>query len=117
MLLHPETFTHENFYTETFTRRPFYTQTLLHTDALTQKNFDTDAFTHRGFDTPTLLHTETFTHRNFYTLPSFWRSNRISCERGATGPLEIAILHQFLANKPHFVRKSCDGTPGNRNFS
>ena len=61
---------------------------------------------------------------------SFWRSNLISCERLAIGPLksqfylsfsiephfvqkgcagqlEIAILPQFLAIEPHFVRKGC----------
>ena len=48
---------------------------------------------------------------------SFWRSNLISCERVATGPLGIAILLQFLAIEPHFVRKGCDGTPWNRNFT
>ena len=72
---------------------------------------------------------------------SFWRSNLISCERIARDNLEIAILLQFLAIKPHFVRsvvpghlelailpqllaiephfvrKGCAGQLGNRNFT
>ena len=39
----------------------------------------------------------------------FWRSNLISCERVAWDDLQIAILHQFLAIKLHFVRKGCAG--------
>ena len=69
-------------------------------------------------------------NRNFYL--SFWRSNIISCERvrgtseiailpqflaieprfvrkGYAGHLQIAILPQFLAIEPHFVRKGCAG--------
>ena len=42
---------------------------------------------------------------HFYN--SFWRSNLISCERVAPDDLQIAILLQFLAIKPHFVRKGC----------
>ena len=38
---------------------------------------------------------------------SFWRSNLISCERVARDDLQIAILPQFLAIEPHFVRKGC----------
>jgi len=39
---------------------------------------------------------------------SFWRSNLVSCERVAIGPLDITILRQFLAIELHFVR-SCAG--------
>ena len=38
---------------------------------------------------------------------SFWRSNLISCERVAPDALQIAILLQFSAIEPHFVRKGC----------
>ena len=38
---------------------------------------------------------------------SFWRSNLISFEKVARDILEIAILPQFLAIEPHFVRKGC----------
>ena len=38
---------------------------------------------------------------------SFWRSNLISCETVAPDDLQIAILPQFLAIEPHFVRKGC----------
>ena len=38
---------------------------------------------------------------------SFWRSNLISCGRVAPDDLQIAILPQFLAIEPHFVRKGC----------
>ena len=38
---------------------------------------------------------------------TFWRSNFMSCERVAPDDLEIAILFQFLAIEPHFVRKGC----------
>ena len=51
----------------------------------------------------------------FYT--SFWRSNLISCERVARDDLQIAILPQFLAIEPHFVRKGCAGRLANRNFT
>ena len=119
-LLHKEAFTHQCFYTQTllhsdaFTHRCVYTQKLLHTDT----------FTHRSLYTQSRLHTETFTHRRvyrrFYTQTrlhrvtaevvksqfyfSFWRSNQ-RCR----GTLKIAILLQFSALEPHFVRKSCAG--------
>ena len=73
---------------------------------------------------------------------SFWRSNLISCERVATGTRksqfyctsvfddrtsfrakglrgthELAILSQFWAIQPHFVRKGCAGRRGNRNLT
>ena len=54
----------------------------------------TDAFIHRYF-----LHTE----MPFYL--SFQRSNPILCK----GHFKIAILPQFLAIEPHFVRKGCRG--------
>ena len=39
----------------------------------------------------------------------FYRSNLISCERVARDNLQTAILPQFLAIEPHFVRKGCAG--------
>ena len=42
----------------------------------------------------------------FY-LTYFWRSNLISCEKVARDDLDIAILPQFLAIEPRFVRKGC----------
>ena len=39
---------------------------------------------------------------------SFWRSNLILCERVARDDLN-ALLPQFLALEPHFVRKGCAG--------
>ena len=95
-LVHTDAFTHRHFYTNTFTRRDCYTQKLLHTDAFTHRSFytekllHTDAFTHKHFHTQMLLHTNTFTHRD--------RAR------------EIAILLQFCAIEPHFVRKRSDWT-------
>ena len=40
---------------------------------------------------------------------SFWRSKLISCERVARDDLGIALLPQFLAIEPRFVRKGCAG--------
>ena len=48
---------------------------------------------------------------------SFWRSNIVSCERVVRDKLDIAILLQFLAIEPHFVRKGCAGRLGHRNFT
>ena len=48
---------------------------------------------------------------------SFWRSNLISCERVAPDDLQIALLPQFLAIEPHFVRKGCAGRLANRTFT
>ena len=118
-LLHTEAFTH----TDAFTHRHFYTQTLwhtntqafLHTEALTHRRFYTQtllhihAFTHKHFHTQRLLHTGAFTHRSFYTQTlSHTRSDRSR---------DIAILPQFLAIEPHFVRKSCAGQLANRTFT
>ena len=48
----------------------------------------------------------------------FLRSNFISCERVAIGRRKSQFyLMQFLAIEPHFVRKGCDRTPRNRNFT
>ena len=107
------------------THTHFYTQTLLHTDNFKHRSLYTDAFTHRRFYTQKLLNTAAFTHRRFYTLLhtdafeigpvksqfyiSFWRSILISHERVRRHFLQIAILLQFLAIEPHFVRKGCDG--------
>ena len=88
-LLHTEAFTHRSFYTEAITHRSFYPQKLLHTDAFTHRCFYTDAFTR------TLLHTDTFTHRHFYT-QTLLHTDAFT---------HIAILLQFLAIQPHFVRQ------------
>ena len=114
---HTHTFTHRPFYTqiilntEAFTHRRFYTQTLLHTEAFKHSRFYTQtllhAVTHRRFYTQTLLHTDAFeigpVKSQFYI--SFWRSILISHERVRRHFLQIAILLQFLAIEPHFVRK------------
>ena len=92
-LSHTEAFTHRRFYTEAFTHRDFY-------------NEITEAFTHRRFYTQTLLHTNAFTHRSFHTQKLL--HTNIFTHRNQTG--EIAILPQFLAIKPHFVRKGCART-------
>ena len=128
--MHTKAFTHRRFYTQTllntdaFKHRRFYTQTLLHTQTRLQ------SFTHRRFYTQEIAICFSFGRFNLISCErvaigqeklqfhvSFWRSNLVSCERVATGPLGIAILLQFLAIEPHFVRKGCDGTPWNRNFT
>ena len=48
--------------------------------------------------------------------PFNW-SYSISDAQGLVHTEEIAILIQFLAIEPHFVRKGCDGNPENRNFT
>ena len=49
---------------------------------------------------------------------SFWRSNLISRERVARDKTwRLAILPEFLAIEPHFVRKGCAGPLANRNFT
>ena len=145
-LLHTDAFTHRHFYTQTLLHtEDLYTQTLLHTEHFyTQTLLHAETVTHRSFYTQTLLHTEAFTQRNFYTQTllhtnfytqtllqrpqrpdgsvksqfylSFWRSNLISCERVAIGNTEIAILLQFLAIEPHFVRNGCAREPGKSQF-
>ena len=50
---------------------------------------------------------------------NFWRSNIFSIlfvRKGSPDALQIAILLQFLAIEPHFVRKGCAGRFANRNF-
>ena len=39
---------------------------------------------------------------------SFWHSNLVSCVKGSSGTLEIAILPQFWTLEPRFVRKGCN---------
>ena len=48
---------------------------------------------------------------------SFWWSSLISCERVAPDDLQIAMLPQFLAIEPHFVRRGCAGRLPNRTFT
>ena len=52
---------------------------------------------------------------------SFWRSNLISCERVALGQVQmkITLLPQFIAIEPHSVRKGCAriSADENRNFT
>ena len=126
-------FTHKQFYTQTllhtdaFTHRSFYTQTLLHTDAFTHRRTQSQFYfsfwrsnliscerdvrkgragqveTHKHFYTETLLHTSNLfrTHRRNFTSvfddrTSFYAGHAFT---------HIAILLQFLAIQPHFVRK------------
>ena len=126
-LLHTDTFTftHRHFYTEAFAHRRFYTQTLSHTDAFTHKHFYaqrpdpwnrnfTAVFGDRtSFRAQTLRRTRC--NSQFYF--SFWRSNLISCGKVAPHALQLAILLQFLAIEPHFVRKRCAGRVATRNFT
>ena len=99
-----------------FIQRRFYTQKLLHTEALThrccytQKLLHTDAFTHRHFYAQTLLHIKAFTHRSFYTQTLLHTEAPLHTDAFAhrDRTREIAILPQFLAIEPHFVRKGCD---------
>ena len=44
---------------------------------------------------------------NSHFYRGFWRSNLISWWKGARDTLQIAILPQFLAIEPRFVRKGC----------
>ena len=70
----------------------------------------TDAFTHQ-----TLLHTNAFTHRvtaevcKIAVLPQFLAIEPHFVRNRCRGTLKIAILLQFLAIEPHFVRKGCRG--------
>ena len=48
---------------------------------------------------------------------SFWHSNLVSCVKGSSGQLEIAILPQFLTLEPRFVREGFIRTTWNRNFT
>ena len=105
-LLHTDAFTHTHLHTQrllhtdAFTHRRFYTEKLLHTEAFTaftQRHVYTQTRLHRCFYTKTRLHTETFTHRHVYT-------------QSYRGGYKFAILPQFLAIEPHFVRKGCRGT-------
>jgi len=112
--LHAEAFAHRSFYTQELLHRRFYTQTLLHTEALTHsKLLHTEAFSHRRFYTQKLLHTEAFTHRNFYTQKLLHTNTFTHRDRTR----EIAILPQFLAIEPHFVRKGCAGRFASRTFT
>ena len=101
-LLPTEAFTYRRFYTQMFLHTDAFTRTLLHTDTFTHKHFYTQtflhtgaAFTHKRFDTQKLLHIDAFTHRSFYT-QSLLHTDAFR---------HIAILLQFLAIQPHFVRK------------
>ena len=83
----------------TLTHRGFYTQKLSHTEA----------FTDRSFRTQKLSHTNTFTHRDrthdIAILPQFLAIEPHFVRKGCARTREIAILLQFLAIEPHFVRK------------
>ena len=137
-------FYQRRFYRNTFTRRHFYPQTLLHTEAFTHRRFytqkrlvfgDRTSFRAKGLRldagnrnfTPVFGDRTSFRakglrldagNRNF-TSRSFWRSNFISCERVADWTFRKSqfYLMQFLAIEPHFVRKGCDRTPRNCNFT
>ena len=45
------------------------------------------------------------------------RNSNIPCEKVRRTLCKIAILLQFLATEPHFVRKGCTGQLANRNFT
>ena len=132
-----QTLLHKRFYTDAFTHRNFHTQ---HTEALhTQKTLQF----YLSFWRSTIISCEkvaTGTRQSQFDLSfwwsnliscervarddlnshfylSFWRSNLISCERVAPDDLQIALLPQFLAIEPHFVRKSCGGRLANRTFT
>ena len=83
---------------ETFTHRSFYTQRLLHTDAITHA----------------------FTHRSERVAPDASKSQFYCSFCGDRtsfrDAFKIAILFQFLAIEPHFVRKTLRREGGNRNF-
>ena len=129
---HRSFYTQELLHKEAFTHRSFYTQKLLHTEAFTHRNFYTQKlFTRRRFCTQKLLHTGAFTQRSFYTQKLlhteafytetlFWHTDykqkyhftsvfddQTFRAKGCAGPVQIAILSQFLATGPHFVRKGC----------
>ena len=102
-------FIHRRFYTQTLLHmtllhRRFYTQTLLHTDTFTHRNFYTRKLLH------TLLHTDAFTHQRFYT------QTLISCKKGCTGPVEIAVFLSFLTIDHHFEQRFAIG-PSKSQFS
>ena len=48
---------------------------------------------------------------------SFGHSNLVSCVKGSSGQVEIAILPQFLTLEPRFVREGFIRTSWNRNFT
>ena len=89
---------------------------LLHT---AHRSFYTEAFTHNSFYTQKLSTHNTqklFTQIRLHTeeiavLPQFWAIEPHFVRKGCAGQLEIAILPQFFAIEPHFVRKRCDGNP------
>jgi len=63
----------------------------------------------------TILDTNTFTDRRFYTQTLLHTGRPCSHAKGFAGQEgrhEIAILHQFLAIEPDFVRKGCAGRLG-----
>ena len=81
-----------------FTQRSFYT-------FYTKKLLRTGAFTHRRFYTQMLLHTDAFTHRHFH---SQMLLHTDPFKHTSPDNLEIAILPQFFAIEPHFMRKGRD---------
>ena len=130
-LLHTDTLTHTNtFYTqrllhtEAFTHRRFYTQRRLHTNTDTHRDRTHGPMTSQfylNFWRSNLISCEKgctgrFANRNFTSVfgdrTSFRAKGlrRTLTNRNFTSLLQIAILHQFLAIEPHFVR-SCDGNP------
>ena len=133
MFLHIEVFTFKNYtqtllHTNVSTHRHFYTQTLLHTDDFTShSSVFLSAFTHTDLFTHTQTslhtHTHTHTHRDTHThthdftqtfFDHFFTQTLLHHRRFHTPTLlhtdafthrRIAILPQFLAIEPHFVRK------------
>ena len=50
-------------------------------------------------------------------LPQFLAIEPRFVRKGCAGQVELAISPQFLAIEPHFVRKGCAGRLANRNFT
>ena len=84
----------------------------LHADPrLSSADLNAGAFTYSF----SILRRITWKSLNIAILPQFLAIEPRFVRKGRAGQVEIAILHQFLAIEPHFVRKG--GTSWNRNFT
>ena len=80
----------------------------LHADPrLSSADLNADAFTHRRVYVQ-LVHTSP-DNMKIAILPQFLAIEPRFVRKDRAGQVEIAILHQFLAIEPHFVRKGCAG--------
>ena len=80
----------------------------LHADPrLSSADLKADAFTHRRVYIQ-LVHTSP-DNMKIAILPQFLAIEPRFVRKDRAGQVEIAILHQFLAIEPHFVRKGCAG--------